>query len=87
MFRGSYSEGLVHYEKALQENLSAEHTFTCKAGIARTTLHCGNYRHGISIAIELDNKQLLRECAEILDKKKQVAEAAMLYEKSDQVKS
>ncbi|XP_048517184.1 WD repeat-containing protein 19 [Dendroctonus ponderosae] len=83
-FLGSYSESLVHYEKALQENLSAEHTFTCKAGIARTTLHCGNYRHGISIAMELDHKQLLRECAEILDKKKQVAEAAMLYEKCDQ---
>nr|CAI5868921.1 unnamed protein product [Callosobruchus analis] len=70
-----------HYEKALQENLSPEHTFTCKAGIARTNLHCGNYRHGMSIAVELDNKQLLRECAEILDKRKQLAEAAILFEK------
>ncbi|KAL1509542.1 hypothetical protein ABEB36_004257 [Hypothenemus hampei] len=83
-FLGNYSEALIHYEKGLQENLSPEHTFTCKAGIARTTLHCGNYRHGISIAVELDNKQLLRECAEILDKKRQFSEAAMLFEKCEQ---
>ncbi|XP_050295176.1 WD repeat-containing protein 19 [Anthonomus grandis grandis] len=83
-FLGSHTEALVHYEKALQENLSAEHTYTCKAGIARTTLHCGNFRHGISIAVELNNKQLIRECAEILDKKRQYAEAAMLFEKCEQ---
>lgn len=35
--------------------------------------------------MELDNKQLLRECAEILDKKRQFAEAAMLFEKCEQV--
>lgn len=53
----------------------------CKSGIARTNLHCGNYRHGMSVAIELDDKQLLRECAEILDKKKQLGESAILFEK------
>ncbi|KAF7280794.1 hypothetical protein GWI33_005520 [Rhynchophorus ferrugineus] len=83
-FIGNYSEALVHYERGLQENLSQEHTYTCKAGIARTTLYCGNYRHGISIAVELDNKPLIRECADILDKKRQIADAAMLYEKCDQ---
>lgn len=70
-----------HYEKGLQENLGSEHILICKSGIARTNLYCGNYRHGMSVAIELDNKQLLRECAEILDKKKQLAEAAALFEK------
>ncbi|KAJ8943661.1 hypothetical protein NQ318_005663 [Aromia moschata] len=83
-FIGNYSEALRHYEKGLQENLSPEHTFICKSGIARTNLHCSNYRHGMSIAIELDNKQLLRECAEILDKKKQVSEAAQLFERCQQ---
>lgn len=38
----------------------------------------------MSIAIELDNKQLLKECAEILEKKKQLAEAAQLFEKCSQ---
>lgn len=38
----------------------------------------------MSIAIELDNKQLLKECAEILEKKKQLSEAALLFEKCSQ---
>lgn len=36
----------------------------------------------MSIATELENKQLLKECAEILEKKKQLGEAANLFEKS-----
>lgn len=61
--------------------MGLEHILICKSGIARTNLHCGNYRHGMSVTVELDNKHLLRECAEILDKKKQLAEAAVLFEK------
>lgn len=80
-FRGNYSEAHIHYEKGLQEDLSNEHTLICKAGIARTALHCNNNRHGISIALELENKTLLRECAEILEKNKQTADAAYLFEK------
>ncbi|EFA01913.1 WD repeat-containing protein 19 isoform X3 [Tribolium castaneum] len=80
-FTGNYSEAHIHYEKGLQEDLSPEHTFICKAGIARTALHCNNTRHGISIALELDNKQLLKECAEILEKNKHLNEAANLFEK------
>lgn len=81
IFSGNYPEALRHYEKGLQENLGPEHVLICKSGIARTNLHCGNYRHGKSVAIELDNKPLLKECAEILDKKKQLAESAVLFEK------
>ncbi|XP_028136974.1 WD repeat-containing protein 19 [Diabrotica virgifera virgifera] len=80
-FVGNYSEALRHYEKGLQDDLNSEHTLICKSGIARTNLHCGNYRHGIAAATELDNKQLLRECAEILEKKKKYAEAASLFER------
>ncbi|RZB40660.1 WD repeat-containing protein 19 [Asbolus verrucosus] len=80
-FTGNYSEAHIHYEKGLQEDLSKEHTFICKAGIARTALHCNNHRHGISIALELENKLLMRECAEILEKNKQLGEAANLFEK------
>lgn len=83
IFSGSYSEALLHYEKALQENLSEEHTYLCKAGIARCSLHCNNWRHGLSIALELDAKILQKECAEIMDKKKQLSEAALLYEKCE----
>lgn len=80
-FSGNYSEALRHYEKGLQENLGPDHILICKSGIARTNLHCGNYRHGMSVVLELGNKHLLKECAEILDKKKQLAESAILYEK------
>ncbi|XP_060531606.1 WD repeat-containing protein 19 isoform X2 [Cylas formicarius] len=83
-FLGNHSEALLHYEKGLQENLSEEHTYVCRAGIARTALHCANYRYGVGVAVELDNKHLLRECAEILDKKRQLAEAARLFEKCEQ---
>ncbi|XP_066257249.1 WD repeat-containing protein 19 isoform X1 [Euwallacea similis] len=82
-FLGNYAEALMHYEIGLQENLNPDHTFMCRAGIARTTLNCGNYRHGISIAVEMDNKQLLKECAEILEKKRQFGEAAALFQKCD----
>lgn len=73
----------MHYEKALQEKGTPEHVFLCKSGIARTAIHSGNYRHGVSTALELDNKQLFKECAEILEKKKQHSEAANFYERSE----
>ncbi|KAL3267293.1 hypothetical protein HHI36_011424 [Cryptolaemus montrouzieri] len=82
-FIGNYSEALIHYEKALQENLSDDHTYMCKAGIARCSLHCNNLRHGLSIALELDVKNLQKDCAEIMDKKKQLNEAALLFEKCE----
>ncbi|CAH0560259.1 unnamed protein product [Brassicogethes aeneus] len=80
-FTGNYPEALMHYENALQENLGPAHIHTCKTGIARSNLHCGNYRHGMSIALELDSKQLRKECADILERKNQLHEAATLYEK------
>lgn len=82
-FIGNYAEALLHYEKGLQENLSEEHTYLCKAGIARCSLHCNNLRHGLSIAFELDAKTLQKECADIMDRKKQLSEAALLYEKCE----
>lgn len=82
-FSGNHSEAYAHYEKAVQEGGSSDHITSCKCGIARTALHSGNYRHGINTALELCNKQLFKECAEILEKKKQYLEAANFYEKSE----
>lgn len=84
-FRGNYPEALLHYETALQDNLSPDHTAICRAGIARTSLHCGNPRHAISIAVEMADDQLYQECAAILENKRQHNEAAALYEKCRQV--
>lgn len=73
----------MHYEKGLQENTEKDNYLTCKSGIARSAIHSGNYKHGINVALELENKQLYLECAEILEKKKQLTEAALLFEKGE----
>lgn len=72
----------MHYEKGLQENRSQEHTFICKAGVARCSMRLGNFKHGISLCNELNNKHLYKECADILESKKQLNDAALLYEKA-----
>lgn len=79
--RGNYPEALVHYEKGLQDTTNEDHIIQCKAGIARMSLKCGNYKHGINIATDLSNRQLFKDCADILDAKKQTSDAALLYEK------
>lgn len=79
---GNHLEAFMHYEKGLQENISSEHTAICKAGIARCSLRVGNFKHGYSMAMELQNPALFKECAEILEAKKQLPEAAFFYEKS-----
>lgn len=90
---GNHIEALVNYEKALGEYRNeldihgddpfSEHLRLGKAGIARTTIRCGNFSTGIQIALELKNKRLNFECAEGLEVMNQFAEAAQLYEKSE----
>lgn len=81
-FSGNYSEAYLHYEKGLQETINAEHIFICKCGIARTSIHCNNYKYGINVALELNNKLLFKECAEALEANNQLYDAAMFYEKA-----
>lgn len=79
---GNYPEAFLHYEKGLVDNKSRDHIFICKSGIARTAIRSGNFKHGINVAIELNNSGLFKECAEILESKKQLAESANFYEKA-----
>ncbi|KAK9743679.1 WD domain, G-beta repeat [Popillia japonica] len=81
-FTGNYPEAFLHYEKGLQDNKSEDHTFICKSGIARTAIRSGNFKHGINVAIELNNFGLYKDCAEILESKKQLVDAAIFYEKA-----
>lgn len=46
------------------------------------SIRCGNFKHGINLAVELNNRQLFKDCADILEVKKQFNDAAVLYEKS-----
>lgn len=90
---GNYIEALVNYEKALGEYRDeidilsddpfSEHLRIGKAGVARTTIRCGNFSTGIQIALELRDKRLFFECAEALEQMNQFAEAAQLYERSE----
>ncbi|KAK8722853.1 hypothetical protein OTU49_012085 [Cherax quadricarinatus] len=80
-FTGDYPGSLTHYERGVvNTGGSEEHNAACKAGIARTAIRCGDIRRGVNIAAEMNNRMLKRECAEILESKKQYSEAAVLYE-------
>ncbi|GAB0091086.1 WD repeat-containing protein 19 [Sergentomyia squamirostris] len=83
-FGGSHGEALSHYEKALSggKELGVEHMMLCRAGIARTSIKNRDFRRGIQLAIELDEKHLLDDCAESLAALGQTSDAAMLYERS-----
>lgn len=88
---GSYIEALVHYEKSLGEYRDEvdihgddpfkEHLRLGKAGIARSTIRCGNFSNGIQIALALSDKTLFLDCAEALEQMNQLSEAAQFYEK------
>lgn len=90
---GNYMEALLNYERSMGQYRDEidlqgndpfkEHLRLGKAGIARTTIRCGNYSNGIQIALELKDKQLYHDCAEALEQMKQISEAAQLYEKSE----
>ncbi|XP_018332353.1 WD repeat-containing protein 19 isoform X2 [Agrilus planipennis] len=83
---GNYSEAYILYDKGLtenvNENIEPQHVFICKCGTARTTIRCGNYKQGIIIANEVNNRELFIECANILASMKQYQEAAFFYEKA-----
>ncbi|XP_058805723.1 WD repeat-containing protein 19 [Phymastichus coffea] len=87
---GNYPQALVNYERALKETTeemlekNPSHKIQCEAGIARTSIRCGDSRKGVTIASEKDKPRLLKkECAEILENMKQFNEAAVLYEKAE----
>ena len=83
-FTGDYPAALLHYERGIfaftQNQDDEEHNVSCKSGIARMALRCGDVRKGLQMCKEIDSRQLLRECAEILEQMKQLSDAAHLYE-------
>ena len=69
--RGDYPGALASYERGIvPTDGEEEHNNSCKAGIARTAIRCGDARRGVNIAMELGQKQLKRDCADILESKK-----------------
>lgn len=83
----------MNYERGLDENLlekanmsantSAEHFRLCQFGIARTHIKLGDYKKGIKLAMDLQNKQLLHDCGDALLAIGQSTDAAQLYEMAE----
>ena len=62
---------------------AATHVLVCKSGIARNLIRTGDIRSGVAVALEIDDAQLYRSAAAILEELKQWTEAASFYEKAE----
>ena len=72
IFRGNYPKALLNYERGLTgAEQNSSHRIQCLAGIARTSIRCGDSRKGVGIAMDPESPRYLRkECAEILENMK-----------------
>ena len=91
-FRSNYASALPLYERAIvderqpvppTESFSAlDHNALANAGVARMTLRLGDIPAGMQLASKLNDKQLFKDCALILEGMKQLQDAAMLFAKA-----
>eukprot|EP00397_Hematodinium_sp_SG-2012_P002124 GEMP01002130.1.p1 GENE.GEMP01002130.1~~GEMP01002130.1.p1 ORF type:complete len:1334 (+),score=291.61 GEMP01002130.1:56-4057(+) len=72
------SQTISFYQQALDRGNEA-----AKGGLCRAYLRSGDISKGISLVNELNDRQLLKECAVILEEAKHNVEAAELYVKSE----
>uniref|UniRef100_A0A0N5AB45 TPR_REGION domain-containing protein n=1 Tax=Syphacia muris TaxID=451379 RepID=A0A0N5AB45_9BILA len=87
-FIGNYTEALTHYENAQisvddndqQIKKILEHNRICQAGIAKTCILSGDIRRGLQVAMGLEDRDAIKDCATVLLKMKQYVEAGELYE-------
>ncbi|CAK1578047.1 unnamed protein product [Parnassius mnemosyne] len=81
-----YHEALANYEKSIiTENIDdikvKEHNAKCEAGIARTSIRCGDIMRGVTTAMKYSHDiDLLKECAQLLEEEKHYSHAAALYD-------
>lgn len=92
--KGEYAQAFEKYEQSLsiyrqqesrfqQKVISNEKYVTmCTEGIARCAIRLGDFRRGLQIALESDNKKFCRESAAMFEDVKQFSEAAQLYVRS-----
>ncbi|XP_058458948.1 WD repeat-containing protein 19 isoform X2 [Malaya genurostris] len=91
-FTGNQTEALMNYERGLKNYLAdgliaqevfKQHIKHCKSGISRTSIKCGDYRRGVQLALELDDKQLFNDCGNALMASGNFNEAAILLERGE----
>ncbi|XP_055600777.1 WD repeat-containing protein 19 [Uranotaenia lowii] len=93
-FTGNHAEALMNFERGLkydsvpnsangviQQDVIEQHVMLCKAGIARTSIKCGDNRRGVQLALEVGDTQLFNDCGEALMASGNYPEAAILLEK------
>jgi WD repeat-containing protein 19 len=90
-FRDETENALHMYEAALQtqdengNNVCPEALApSAMIGVSRCNVRLGNFRQGIRMANDLEDKQLYADCGEILEQQKQYSEAATMYVKGEQ---
>lgn len=89
--RGKYSEAFEMYEKALKsssnhlasEAIIEDHQITCSAGLTRMTCRMGDISRGMKMLTGSSDKQLMIDCATIMESLKQYPEAGSLYERGE----
>ncbi|EFX73748.1 hypothetical protein DAPPUDRAFT_324995 [Daphnia pulex] len=82
---GDFVHALLYYERAMSAGVEngpdqAEHQRICQSGISRSAVGSGDIRKGISLAIQSNDRVLMKQCAAILEDNKYFLEAAELYE-------
>jgi WD repeat-containing protein 19 len=85
--KGEYQVSLENYERALsakvEDHLRAQHERQARAGIARMKLRLGDLVTGKQLAMESNDKILMKECAAILESMKQYPDAAEMFVKAE----
>ncbi|KAI8918944.1 hypothetical protein BC831DRAFT_481578 [Entophlyctis helioformis] len=87
---GNAADALAMYEKArstiaqnadLSDEDRADHERVCKAGMTRMAFRTGDIARGMALLSDATDKQLLLDCAAVLESLKQLAEAAVILER------
>lgn len=80
-YSADYRRALDNFELALTSmETSEDHARLCKKGIARNAIRCRDVKRGMSLAIELEDEDLIAECGQILENLEYLQEAATMYE-------
>ncbi|KAH7432644.1 hypothetical protein KP509_07G031800 [Ceratopteris richardii] len=78
--RGEHRTALAQYESLLNAGLVDKQHCSIKAGIARTSIHCGDPWKGRQMAMECDSISLYIECAMIFENMKLLEDAGDFFQ-------
>jgi len=81
--QGEFNDALQMYHNGVSAGGDQNDDRLCQNGIVRMTIRSGNTSQGVNLAMSSDDKQLMKECAGILEGMKQLNDAATLYERSE----